>query len=66
VLETRLADRQWVVDELSLADFALASTFMFRKPAGISLDELPGVAAWIDRVEALDSWQRAVAPMLKA
>ncbi len=65
VLETRLADRRWVVDELSLADFALASTFMLRKPARISLDDFPAVAAWIERVEALDSWQRAVAPLPK-
>jgi glutathione S-transferase len=65
VLETRLAGRRWVVDELSLADFALASTFMLRKPARISLDDFPAVAAWIERVEALDSWQRAVAPLPK-
>jgi glutathione S-transferase len=64
VLETQLAARPWVIGELSLADFALASTFMFRKPAGISLDAFPGVAAWIERLEALDSWQRAVAPLL--
>jgi glutathione S-transferase len=64
VLETRLVDRQWVVPGLSLADFTLASTFAFRKPAGISLEQFPGVTAWIARVEALDSWQRAVAPML--
>jgi glutathione S-transferase len=63
VLELRLAARRWVVDELSLADFALASTFMGRKPAGISLVDFPGVAAWIERVEALDSWRRAVAPL---
>jgi glutathione S-transferase len=63
VLETRLAGRRWVVDDLSLADFALASTFMLRKPAGISLNDFPAVAAWIERVEALDSWQRAIAPL---
>jgi glutathione S-transferase len=65
VLETRLTERRWVVSELSLADFALASTFMFRKPAGISLSDFPGVGAWIGRVEALASWQRAVAPLPK-
>ncbi len=63
VLETRLAGRTWVVSELSIADFALASTFMFRKPSGISLDDFPGVSAWIERVEALGSWQKAVAPL---
>jgi glutathione S-transferase len=66
VLETRLVDHPWIVANLSLADFAVASTFMARKAAGISLDDFPGVAEWIERVEALDSWQRAVAPLLKA
>jgi glutathione S-transferase len=64
VLEPQLATRSWIVDNLSLADFAMASTFMYRKPAGISLDDFPGVAAWIDRVEALASWQRATAPLV--
>jgi glutathione S-transferase len=64
VLEARLGGRDWVVKDLSLADFALATTFVYRKPAGISLDEFPAVAAWIERVEARPSWQRAVAPAL--
>lgn len=63
VLESRLANRAWVADELSVADFALASTFTFRKPAGIALDDFPNVTAWIERVEALPSWQRATAPL---
>ncbi len=64
VLEQQLHGRPWVAGELSLADFALASTFMLREPAGIALGDFPGVAAWIERLEARDSWQRAVAPML--
>ena len=65
VLEHGLEQREWVAGELSLADFALASTFMFRVPAGISLQEFPRVSAWIERMEARDSWQRAVAPLPK-
>lgn len=64
VLESRLEGRDWVVKKLSLADFAIATTFVYRKPAGISLDDFPAVAAWIERVEARPSWQRAVAPAL--
>ncbi|RYZ02714.1 MAG: glutathione S-transferase family protein [Myxococcales bacterium] len=63
VLEPRLASRPWVVEELSIADFALGSTFTFRKPAGIALDQFPAVTAWIDRLEALPSWQRATAAL---
>jgi glutathione S-transferase len=64
VLESRLTGRDWVVNDLSLADFALATTFVYREPSGIALDDFPAVAAWIGRVEARPSWQRAVAPAL--
>ena len=64
VFEQHMPDREWVAGQLSVADFALASTFMFRKQANISLDEMPGVSAWIARLEARDSWRAAVAPMM--
>jgi glutathione S-transferase len=63
VLERGLAGRDWIAGALSLADFYLATTFMYRDPAGISLDALPNVAGWIERLEARDSWQKAVAPL---
>ena len=64
VLEQNMADKEWAAGKLSVADFALASTFMFRKQAAISLDEMPGVSAWITRLEARESWQAAIAPMM--
>ena len=64
VLETGLDDRDWIAGALSLADFYLATTFMYRDQAGISLDEFPRIAGWIGRLEARDSWQKAVAPLL--
>lgn len=66
VLDGNLADKEWVAGALSLADFAVASTFPYREPARISLDESPRVAAWIDRLEARPSWQKAVTPLLAA
>jgi glutathione S-transferase len=66
VLDKALANKEWVTGKLSLADFALASTFMLRKQAGISLDGYPNVAAWIARIEARPSWQQAVAPMIES
>jgi glutathione S-transferase len=51
------------VGDLSLADFAVASTFVYRKGAGITLDDSPHIAAWLDRIEARPSWQAAVAPL---
>ena len=64
VLETGLDDKDWIAGALSLADFYLATTFMYRDQAGISLDEFPRIAGWIGRLEARDSWQKAVAPLL--
>jgi len=64
VLDGALAGREWIAGTLSLADLALASTFVTRRAAGIDLAAFPHVAAWIGRIEALPSWQAAVAPNL--
>jgi glutathione S-transferase len=64
VLDKSLAGRDWIAGDLSLADFALASTFPFRGPARISLDAVPNVAAWIGRMEERQSWKKATAPVL--
>ncbi len=64
VLDASLGDREWVAGSLSLADFALATTFVWREAAGILLEETPNVAAWIARMEARTSWQAATAPIM--
>ncbi len=64
VLDGALAGKEWIVGDLSLADFALASTFIYRDPCRILLGETANVDAWIKRLEALPSWQKAVAPIL--
>lgn len=56
-------EKDWIAGPLSLADFALATTFMLRKAGGISLETRPLVDAWITRMEARDSWRRATAEM---
>lgn len=66
VLDANLSGKDWVAGELSIADFAVASTFVFRKGANISLERTPHVASWIDRLEARPSWQAAVKPMLES
>jgi glutathione S-transferase len=64
VLDANLADKNWVAGDLSVVDFAMASTFMYRDDTGISLAETPHVSTWIERLEARASWQSAVAPLL--
>lgn len=65
VLDANLCDQDWVAGELSIADFAVASTFVYRKGSNISLERAPHVSTWIDRLEARPSWQAAVRPMLE-
>lgn len=64
VLETGLEGKDWIAGDLSVADFALASTFMYRAQSDISLDALPNVKNWINRLEVRKSWQDAFAPLL--
>jgi glutathione S-transferase len=53
-----------VARDLSIADFAVATTFPYRTDAGISLVDTPHVTAWIDRLESRPQWQSAVALLL--
>ena len=64
VFDDGLADHDWIAGDLSIADFALASTFMFRDAANISLAAVPRVTAWIERMEGRQSWKKAVAPVM--
>ena len=64
VLDIGLGGREWIAGALSLADFAIATTFPSREGARISLVDTPNVAAWIVRMEARESWKAAVAPVL--
>jgi glutathione S-transferase len=64
VLDGALAGREWIAGGLSIADFALASTFMLRKQARLGVEAHGNVTAWIERLEARPAWAKAVAPML--
>ena len=65
VLDENLSDKDWVAGELSIADFAVASTFVYRQGSNISLESAPHVSRWIDRLEARSSWQAAIKPILE-
>ena len=62
VFETALADgREWITGQLSLADFALATTFRQRVAAQIPMESRPKVEAWMQRMEQRPSWQKVLA-----
>jgi len=63
VLEDGLKRKEWIAGTLSIADFAMATTFVYRKAGKIETAQFPNVEAWIARMEARPSWQKAVAPM---
>lgn len=62
VLDGALVGKQWIAGELSLADFALATTFILRKGAKLGVEPHANVTAWIERLEARPSWEEAIAP----
>ena len=62
ILEKQLGGKQWVVGDLSLADFALGTNFILRKPGRLGIEAYPNITAWIERLEARPSWQQAIAP----
>jgi len=60
VLERGLEGKEWLAGTLTLADIATATTFPLRAAAGISIANAPNVQRWIERVEALPSFKRAM------
>ena len=62
ILDRALDGKEWIAGSLSIADFALATTFMLRKSARLGVEAHPNVENWITRLEARPSWQQAIAP----
>jgi glutathione S-transferase len=63
-LEKRLRDREYLVGEFSLADMAYAGNFVrlreLAEKGAITLAGYPNVAAWIERIEARESYKASV------
>ncbi len=58
VLDKHLADRTWVVGKtLTLADYSIAATLMYRTMTQLPLDAYPNVLALLARVEATPAWK---------
>ena len=62
VLEEALADREFLVGELSLADITFAPYLQYMQDMGIDagVKARPNVAAWWARVSGRPAWQRAI------
>ncbi|MCY4156783.1 MAG: glutathione S-transferase N-terminal domain-containing protein [Gammaproteobacteria bacterium] len=60
VMERRLRDRDYLAGQYSIADMACYPWVSAHEKLGQSLDELPGVAAWIERLKARPAVQRGM------
>jgi len=64
LLDGHLRSRSFLVeDDLTLADFAVAAMLTYARPARFPFERFSGIAAWYERIEALDAWREtAVGP----
>ena len=60
VLERRLADRDFTLDDYSIADMASWPWVLIAKPLGQPLDEFPNVSRWRDMIKQRPAVQRGV------
>jgi len=61
VLDARLAGRKWLVgDAMSIADIATYPWARSYFWATVSVDELPNLQAWLDRIDAMPRVQHAL------
>ena len=64
VLDKHLENRTWVVGKaLTLADYSIVATLMYRAPTQLPLDTYHHVMAYVARVEALDAWKATEPPI---
>lgn len=60
VLEKQLAGREYLADDYSIADIAAFPWVRKYSWAGLNIEKLPNVRAWLDRIEARPAVQRGL------
>lgn len=61
VLDTHLADNEFLAGDFSIADIANWSWARIHNWAGVGIDELPNLKRWLDQIEARPASVRGVA-----
>ena len=60
ILEAALEGRDWLCDDHpTIADIAVASPMHLHGAQKLPLENYPNIRGWIERVEALPSWQKS-------
>ena len=60
VLDRRLADRPYLVDDYSIADIANWCWVRAHEWAGVDISDLPNLTAWLERIAARPAVQRGI------
>lgn len=60
VLDTRLKDREYLVDDYSIADIANWTWVRLHYWAGVDVDDLPNLKRWMDTMAARPACQRGI------
>lgn len=60
VLDTHLADREYLVDDYSIADIANYSWVSIHWWAGVDIDDLPNLKRWMEKIAARPAVQKGV------
>jgi GSH-dependent disulfide-bond oxidoreductase len=60
VLERRLAEREYILGDYSIADMASFPWVLISKPLGQALDEFPNVARWREAIKQRPAVQRGI------
>ncbi len=61
VLDERLADREFVAGEYSIADMACYPWIVLHERQGQNLDDFPNIKRWFQKIQGRDAVQRAYA-----
>jgi glutathione S-transferase len=61
ILDAALEGREYVAGVMTVADFSLAALYSLAPASGLDLAPFPRVVAWLDRMLARPSLQRALA-----
>jgi glutathione S-transferase len=59
VLDSWLANREWVAENISVADFALGATLSIRNDIQLDVSKYRNVVSWLQRLENRPSWKAA-------
>lgn len=64
VLNEHLKGKRFVaLDRLTVADFALASSAVYRRASQTPLEDYPEVERWLAEIDSQPAWQRATEPL---